>query len=118
VFGVNGGELLVLILIAVIVIGPERMPAYAKQFKDFVVGARDYARATKESVTAEIGDEVDWKQLDPRQYDPRRIVREALSEPSPSGASRAAASAKPAPAADAAGSLAAGEAPPFDADAT
>ncbi|WP_296664971.1 twin-arginine translocase TatA/TatE family subunit [Demequina sp.] len=104
---VNGGELLILVLVAIVVIGPERMPEYARQLRGLVVRGRDMLREGKATVKAEVGDEVDWKQLDPRQYDPRRIVREALNEPSPPPAAPARRVAEPSP----------GPAP-FDADAT
>lgn len=81
-FGINGGELLVLILIAIIVIGPERMPEYAQQLRQWIVRGRDMVNEGKDQIKSEVGDEVDWKQYDPRQYDPRRIVRDALAEPS------------------------------------
>ena len=35
----------------------------------------------KEQIQAEVGEDIDWKSLDPRQYDPRRIVREASTSP-------------------------------------
>lgn len=101
---INGGELLILVLVAIVVIGPERMPEYARQLRALVVRGRDMVRDSKASIKAEVGDQVDWSQLDPRQYDPRRIVRDALAEPSPRTAPR------PTPALP-------GRAP-FDADAT
>jgi sec-independent protein translocase protein TatB len=81
VFGINGAEFVVLLVVAVLVIGPERLPGYAEQLGGFVRTARGYLRDAKARVDAEIGAEVgdvDWSKLDPRQYDPRRIVREAL----------------------------------------
>lgn len=107
---INGGELLILVLVAIVVIGPERMPEYARQLREWVLRGRDLLRDSKASVKAEIGDEVDWSQLDPRQYDPRRIVRDALAEPSSPAPRAAAAPRASAPAAP-------GKAP-FDADAT
>jgi sec-independent protein translocase protein TatB len=88
VFGINGAEFVVLLVVAVIIIGPERLPRYAEQLGGFVRSARGYVRDAKARVDAEIGEEigdVDWSKLDPRQYDPRRIVREALldDEPAP-----------------------------------
>jgi sec-independent protein translocase protein TatB len=41
------------------------------------------AEGAKGQLQNEIGQEVNWKQLDPRQYDPRRIIREALAETEP-----------------------------------
>jgi len=86
--GINGWEFLVIILVAIIVVGPERMPEYARQLREWIRGARDLVTRNTDQLKTELGaDDVDWKQYDPRQYDPRRIVREALYEP-----------AKPAPA--------------------
>jgi len=84
VFGINGGELLILLLVAAVVVGPERLPAYAEQLAGWVRRLRDLARDTKDRVGAELGDEdVDWAALDPRRYDPRRIVRDALLDDAP-----------------------------------
>ncbi len=83
VLGINGGELLVLLLVAALVIGPERLPSYAEQFAGWVRRLRDVVRDTRRRVDDELGDaarDVDWAALDPRRYDPRRIVREALME--------------------------------------
>ena len=91
---INGGELLILVLVAIVVIGPERMPEYARQLRAFVVRGRDLFRDSKATIKREVGEEVDWAQLDPRQYDPRRIVREALNEPSPPASVRGAAAAR------------------------
>ncbi len=83
-FGINGGELLILLLVAALVVGPERLPAYAEQLAGWVRRLRDLARDTKERVDAELGDgDVDWAALDPRRYDPRRIVRDALVDDAP-----------------------------------
>jgi sec-independent protein translocase protein TatB len=81
VFGINGGEFLVLVVVAVLVIGPERMPEYAAKFARMVRQVRTLADTAKVQLREQMGpdfDDVDWKQYDPRQYDPRRIVREAL----------------------------------------
>ncbi|GAA4357725.1 twin-arginine translocase TatA/TatE family subunit [Angustibacter luteus] len=80
-FDINGGEFLILIVVALVILGPERLPQYAAQLGKLVREARGFASKAREQVRAEMGDEfddVDWKALDPRRYDPRRIVREAL----------------------------------------
>lgn len=82
-FDINGAEFVVLAVIVLIVIGPERLPQYAAQLGRMVRELRKFAVGAREQVRAELGpefDDVDWAKLDPRQYDPRRIVREALSE--------------------------------------
>lgn len=80
-FDINGGEFVVLAVVGLVVIGPERLPKYAADLGRMVREARSFARNAREQVKAEMGedfDDVDWQQLDPRRYDPRRIVREAL----------------------------------------
>ena len=82
-FGINGGEVLILLVVLLLVVGPERLPRYAEQLGGWVRQARVFLREAKARVDEELGDEVkdvDWAALDPRQYDPRRIVREALLE--------------------------------------
>jgi len=82
-FGITSGELVILFIVAIVVVGPERLPEYSRQLRAWVVQMRDIVRNGKEQLRTEVGNDVDWSQLDPRQYDPRRIVREALYEPAP-----------------------------------
>lgn len=82
-FGINLPEFTVIAVIALIVIGPERLPRYAETLGRLVRDGRRMAMGLREQVREEIGpefDDVDWRKLDPRQYDPRRIVKEALSD--------------------------------------
>lgn len=82
--GINGGEFLVLILIAFLVLGPERLPEYTKTFTDWLRTLKQKADGAKEQFKEETGkdfDEIEWRKYDPRQYDPRRMIREALREP-------------------------------------
>ena len=82
-FGINGGEFIILLVIAVLVIGPERLPGYAEQLAGIVRKVKTFMADAKVKVSEELGPEigdVDWAQLDPRRYDPRRIVRDALLE--------------------------------------
>lgn len=87
-FGINGGELIVIVVLALVLIGPERLPHYAGQLGALVRQGKVALQSAKERIDDEFGDElkdVDWQKLDPRQYDPRRIVKEALldDEPAP-----------------------------------
>lgn len=82
-FGVNGTEMVILVIVALVVIGPKRLPEYAQKLRDLVRQLRRMAEGAKDNVKRDFGDDfkdVDWQKLDPRQYDPRRIVREALVE--------------------------------------
>jgi sec-independent protein translocase protein TatB len=115
VFGLSGEKLLILGLIAVFILGPDRLPHYAQQLAKLVKSIRRMADGAKDQLANEIGEELDWKKLDPRQYDPRRIIREALSDevavaPNATALNKPKTQTQP--------KLAAGEQPPFDSEAT
>ncbi len=132
-FDINGGEFIILLVVAVLVIGPERLPKYAEQLGQLARRAKVLLQETKSRVDDELGDDikdVDWAALDPRKYDPRRIVRDALLDdvmPAVTGFKRAtaagtataagAASAATSNASVESGQAAAGHAP-FDDEAT
>lgn len=83
-FNVYSEELVLLILLAFLILGPRRLQHYARKLGDLVRELRSMAEGAKGQIKDELGpafEDVDWRQLDPRQYDPRRIVREALAEP-------------------------------------
>jgi sec-independent protein translocase protein TatB len=80
VFGLSGEKLLILGLIAIFVLRPDKLPHYAQQLARLVKSLKRMAEGAKGQLQNELGENVDWKQLDPRQYDPRRIIREALAE--------------------------------------
>jgi sec-independent protein translocase protein TatB len=89
-FGLTIEKLLVIGIIALFLIGPDRLPAYSAQFGRLVRQLRDMASGAKDRMRDELGpdfDDMDWKKLDPRQYDPRRIIREALQESPEKGVS-------------------------------
>jgi len=132
-------ELLVLALVGLFVLGPERLPAAAAWVANTVRTIRDYATGARDQLRQELGPEFDElrKPLEDlrsvRDLDPRRAVRQNLfSEPpadgtwSGSATPGTAAPATPAPptngtaapprAADR--SLGPGEAAPVDPDAT
>lgn len=82
-FGLSFDKLILLGVILVVIIGPERLPQYAAKFARLVRTVRAMADSAKERIRGEMGpefDDIDWVKLDPRQYDPRRIVRDALLE--------------------------------------
>ena len=83
---VNGWELIVLVIVGILVLGPERLPEYAGKLANMVRQVRNLASNAKTQLKDQMGPEfedVDWRQFDPRQYDPRRIVREALMDDPP-----------------------------------
>lgn len=95
--GLTFEKLLVIMLIAVFVVGPDRLPLYAQKLAQLVKSLKQMASGAKDRMRDEMGpdfDEVDWKKLDPRQYDPRRIIRDALIEDDSTPESRRASAAQ------------------------
>ncbi len=93
-FGLD--KLVVIGILAVFILGPERLPHYAQQLARLVKAVREMANGARDRMREEMGpefDELDWKKLDPRQYDPRRIIREALLDDEPTPVVRPAAQA-------------------------
>ncbi len=81
--GINAYEFVILIVLALVILGPERLPQYAQTLARWVRQLRGMAESAKEKFKDETGtdfDSVDWKKYDPRQYDPRRIIRDALTD--------------------------------------
>lgn len=132
-FGINGPEFILLLIIGVLVIGPKRLPEYTQKLANLVKEVRRMASGAREQIKDEVGidiDDVDWKKYDPRQYDPRRIIKEALldddTKPVSAGGPAAVAAVASAAAASHAESRPArvverlpdGEQAPFDSEAT
>jgi sec-independent protein translocase protein TatB len=85
--GLTFDKLLLIGLLAALLLGPERLPIYAKKLGELVRNLRRMTDGAKNRMRDEMGpefDDIDWQQLDPRQYDPRRIIRDAWAE-QPSG---------------------------------
>jgi len=128
-FGLSFEKLLIIGVIAVFLLGPDKLPGYAAKLGQFVRTLRGMADTAKARMRDEMGpefDEVEWQKLDPRQYDPRRIIRDALVDvpesqrrPAPSAAvAGAGLVGATAPARREVVPLAAGEVAPYDSEAT
>ncbi|WP_258933630.1 twin-arginine translocase TatA/TatE family subunit [Nesterenkonia pannonica] len=85
--GINAYEFLVLLLLAVILLGPERLPQYAQKLGQWVRQGRRMAEDAKVRFREETGtdfDEVDWDKYDPGSTTPgassgRRLRRRPTS---------------------------------------
>ena len=120
-FGLSGEKLIILVIIAAFVLGPERLPQYAKQLANLIKSVRRMAEGAKDQLASELGPEyqdLDWKKLDPRQYDPRRIIREALVEDLNPQVAAPVGAGLNAPKTAKVETLGAGERAPFDSEAT
>ena len=74
------GKLLVIGVLALFLVGPEKLPLYAAKLAEWVRVARGLADQTKRRMADELGpgfEDVDWASLDPRRYHPRRLLMDA-----------------------------------------
>ena len=112
------GELLGLAIVALIVLGPEKLPRYASEAARMLRQLRRMAQDARAEVTRELGPEL--SDLSLGDLNPRGLVRKHLLDPidlddlddSPKRAARRG------PGAPAEGRRSAGEPPPYDEDAT
>lgn len=108
-FGVGLPELAVIAFVAVLLVGPERLPELAKQAGRMLRQLRTLANAARDEIREELGPE--YSDLELTDLDPRKIVRkhivEAMEDDEPPRARpRAGRALRP------------GEVPPYDSDAT
>jgi sec-independent protein translocase protein TatB len=109
VFGIGLPELAVIVVVALIVFGPDRLPEFARQAGRFVRQLRNLAQNAQTELRRELGpDYADLKltDLDPRVAI-RRHILEAMDDDDLPEVGRRSYDALPA-----------GERPPFDPDAT
>lgn len=113
------GEMLVLGFLALIILGPERLPKYAAEAGRVLRQLREMAKDASSELRADLGPEMaDINLAD--LANPKRMVARYLLEGDDDRAGVGAVSADGVPAARRPNGppLAAGEAPPYDADAT
>ncbi len=104
-------ELLVLLLVGLFVLGPERLPAAAAWVARTVRTVRDYATGARDQLRSELGPEFDElrKPLEDlrsvRDLDPRRAVRQHLFTDPPADGTWSGSATPGTPAAESAASL-------------
>lgn len=110
VFGIGFGEFLLLAVLALLVVGPEKLPQFAADLGRFIRQVRRIARSAQEEVRGSIGPEL-------RELDPRTYLHDDLDDlddrPLRPGSGSTSLSQR-----DRDASLRPGERPPYDADAT
>ena len=108
-FGIGLPELTVIIVVAVLVFGPDRLPDFARQAGRFLRQVRAFTQSARDDIRSELGPgfaDFELSDLDPRQA-VRKYMQESWDEddekvPVPTGL-------RP---------LEDGELPPYDSDAT
>ncbi len=82
--GLTFDKLMIVAVVAAVIVGPQRLPAYAERLRDLIRSVRDFVDLAKARAEAEAGlSREEWESLDPRRYDPRRILRDALDAEPP-----------------------------------
>jgi sec-independent protein translocase protein TatB len=76
VFDIGTGEWLALAVLALLVLGPEKLPGYAADAARFLRQVRNLANEARSEVTKELGPELDGVNL--RDLNPRALVRKHL----------------------------------------
>jgi sec-independent protein translocase protein TatB len=76
VFDIGTGELMALAVVALLVLGPEKLPRYAADAARFLRQVRNLANDARSEVTKELGPELDGLNL--REMNPRALLRKHL----------------------------------------
>ena len=101
------GELIVLVLIGLVIFGPDRLPKAASDAAKLLRQLRSMARNATADLKAELGPEM--ADLDLASLHPKRLVASVFEDEDDAVAATVPAQAKP---------LAPGEKPPYDHEAT
>ena len=75
-FGIGAGELAVILVIAVVVLGPKRLPQLARQLGALVRGLKKIADSATQEVKSELGP--DYADLSLKDLDPNEFIRRQL----------------------------------------
>lgn len=108
-FGIGFAELAVIVFVAVLVLGPDKLPDLARQAARVVRHLRGMANSARDDLRKELGPE--FADLELRDLDPRRIITKQIQEALQEIDEEEAHAKAPKP-------LLSGELPPFDNEAT
>jgi sec-independent protein translocase protein TatB len=121
---VGWGEILVLLLAGLFILGPERLPGAAAWIGKSIRKVREFATGARDQLRNEMGPEFDElrKPLENlrelRNFDPKRMVTQHLFNDEPANGTKPNGYTAPPVMPTAPPPLAPGEKPPFDPDAT
>ena len=113
-FGIGIPEFMVILVVALLAFGPDRLPDFARQAGRMVRQLRTFANNARDDIRAELGPE--YADFELNDLDPRKAIRKHIleawdedDEKAPAGQSSVDAVNRP---------LTPGELPPYDSDAT
>lgn len=108
-FGIGLPELTVIVVIAIVVFGPDRLPEFARQAGRLVRQVRKFSQSARDDIRAELGPE--FSEFELSDLDPRKAVRKHILDAWDEDDEPVRKSPGQRP-------LERGEAPPYDAEAT
>lgn len=108
-FGIGFAELAVIAFVAILVLGPDKLPDLARQAARMVHQLRNLANNARDELRNELGPE--YAELELRDLDPRRIITKQIQEALDDIEEEESRGKAPKP-------LLAGERPPYDDEAT
>ncbi len=119
-FGVGLPEMAVILVVAIVVFGPDRLPEFARQAGRMVRQIREFTQAARDDLRSELGPEFadfEFTDLDPRNA-VRKYMQDAWDEPADGSGNGVNGSVNGNGHRPGQRPLARGERPPYDADAT
>jgi sec-independent protein translocase protein TatB len=74
VFGIGTGELIALAVLALLVLGPDKLPRFAADAGRFVRQVRRMADTARDDVRRELGPDFDISDLDPKSFVRKHVL--------------------------------------------
>jgi sec-independent protein translocase protein TatB len=78
VFGIGLPELMVIVVVAIVVFGPDRLPDFARQAGRMVRQVRKFTDSARDEIREELGPE--FSDFELSDLDPRRAVRKYIDD--------------------------------------
>ncbi|QNN51734.1 sec-independent translocase [Nocardioides mesophilus] len=77
-FGVGLPEMVVIVVVAVLIFGPDRLPDFARQAGRMIRQVRAFSQAARDDIRSELGPE--FSNFELTDLDPRRAVRKYIQD--------------------------------------
>ena len=77
-FGIDGVELVLIIVLAVVIFGPEKLPQFSRKAARIFVYLRDVANNAKQTISTELGP--DYADLELKDLNPKTFIAKQLRD--------------------------------------